>query len=153
RHPSPVPRIAVWTSRTVDSGRTSPGILIRGTATGGVHRPGRRGWPAWHTPGVPRRTHAGAGQPQRLTGRTPTGRSRRRSSPAGTAATSAPASDGLPPPALSSDVRSGSGGTGMVRGSGAPPGSRYVDQRRYVVAASLSDLNGPVSGVVTLDRW
>jgi len=41
----------------------------------------------------------------------------------------------------------------MVRGSGAPPGSRYVDQRHYLVAASLSDLKGPVSGVVTLDRW
>ena len=40
--------------------------------------------------------------------------------------------------------------TGM---SGAPPGSRYVDQRRFVVAASLSDLHGPVSGVVVLDRW
>lgn len=40
----------------------------------------------------------------------------------------------------------------MARGSGAPPGSRYVDQRHYVVAASLSDLRGPARGVVTLDR-
>lgn len=41
----------------------------------------------------------------------------------------------------------------MASGSGAPPGSRYVDQRHFVVAASLSDLRGPVRGVVTLDRW
>ena len=40
----------------------------------------------------------------------------------------------------------------MAGVSGAPPGSRYVDQRHYVVAASLSDLHGPVSGVVVLDR-
>ena len=31
--------------------------------------------------------------------------------------------------------------------------SRYVDQRRYVIPASLADLRGPVSGVATLDRW
>lgn len=36
---------------------------------------------------------------------------------------------------------------------GAPPGSRYVDQRHYVAAARLADLRGPVSGTVTLDRW
>lgn len=36
--------------------------------------------------------------------------------------------------------------------SGAPPGSRYADQRHYVVAARLSDLRGPVRGVVRLDR-
>jgi hypothetical protein len=41
----------------------------------------------------------------------------------------------------------------MARASGAPLGSRYVDQRHYVVPASLADLRGPVSGVVTLDRW
>nr|MDT0659946.1 hypothetical protein [Micromonospora sp. DSM 115978] len=41
----------------------------------------------------------------------------------------------------------------MARARGAPPGSRYVDQRRYVVPASLADLRGPVGGVVTLDRW
>ncbi|PWU45912.1 hypothetical protein DLJ46_19925 [Micromonospora globispora] len=41
----------------------------------------------------------------------------------------------------------------MASGNGAPPGSRYVDQRHFVVAASLSDLRGPVRGVVTLDRW
>jgi hypothetical protein len=41
----------------------------------------------------------------------------------------------------------------MVSGSGAPPGSGYVDQRHYVVATSLADLRGPASGVVTLDRW
>lgn len=34
-----------------------------------------------------------------------------------------------------------------------PPGSRYVDQRHYVVPVSLADLRGPTSGVVTLDRW
>jgi hypothetical protein len=40
----------------------------------------------------------------------------------------------------------------MARGTGAPPGSRYADQRHYVVAASLSDLRGPVRGAVILDR-
>jgi hypothetical protein len=40
----------------------------------------------------------------------------------------------------------------MVSGRVAPPGSGYADQRRYVVAARLSDLRGPVSGIVTLDR-
>lgn len=34
----------------------------------------------------------------------------------------------------------------------APPGSRYVDQRHYLVAR-LADLRGPVCGVVVLDRW
>jgi hypothetical protein len=34
----------------------------------------------------------------------------------------------------------------MASGNGAPPGSRYVDQRHFVVAASLSDLRGPVRG-------
>lgn len=29
-------------------------------------------------------------------------------------------------------------GRDMASGSGAPPGSRYVDQRHFVVAASLS---------------
>jgi hypothetical protein len=36
--------------------------------------------------------------------------------------------------------------------SGAPPGSRYADQRPYAVAGSLADLRGPTSGVVVLDR-
>lgn len=40
-----------------------------------------------------------------------------------------------------------------MSGLGAPPGSRYVDQRHYVVAARLADLRGPVRGVVVLDRW
>ncbi|MGI5147927.1 hypothetical protein ACQEVC_16375 [Plantactinospora sp. CA-294935] len=40
----------------------------------------------------------------------------------------------------------------MVRGDGAPPGSRYVDQRHFVVATNLTDLRGPVGSVVTLDR-
>ena len=34
----------------------------------------------------------------------------------------------------------------------APPGSTYAEQRHYVVAARLSDLHGPVTGLVTLDR-
>ena len=41
----------------------------------------------------------------------------------------------------------------MARASGAPPGSRYVDQRHYVVPSSLADLRGPVGGIVVLDRW
>jgi hypothetical protein len=32
------------------------------------------------------------------------------------------------------------------------PGSRYADQRHYVVPESLADLHGPVSGSVVLDR-
>jgi hypothetical protein len=36
---------------------------------------------------------------------------------------------------------------------GAPPGSRYVDQRHYVVSPRLADLRGPVGGTVILDRW
>ena len=37
---------------------------------------------------------------------------------------------------------------------GSPPlGSRYSDQRRYLVAASLADLRGPVGGIVAIDRW
>lgn len=35
---------------------------------------------------------------------------------------------------------------------GAPPGSRYVDQQRFVVPGSLAELRGPVNGVVALDR-
>lgn len=35
---------------------------------------------------------------------------------------------------------------------GAPPGSRYADQRPYVVADSLADLRGPTGGTVVLDR-
>ncbi|MFY1654937.1 hypothetical protein ACN27J_29155 [Solwaraspora sp. WMMB762] len=34
----------------------------------------------------------------------------------------------------------------------APPGSRYADQRPYVVSDHLDDLRGPVSGQVTLSR-
>jgi hypothetical protein len=47
------------------------------------------------------------------------------------------------------------GGSDVSRSvtGGAPPGSRYVDQRHYVVAARLADLQGPISGTVTLDRW
>ena len=40
----------------------------------------------------------------------------------------------------------------MVRAGGAPAGSRYVDQRHYVVPTDLDELCGPVGGVVTLDR-
>ncbi|MGE5828232.1 MAG: hypothetical protein ACM30G_07685 [Micromonosporaceae bacterium] len=35
---------------------------------------------------------------------------------------------------------------------GAPPGSRYTDQRPYAVAESLDDLGGPTQGTVILDR-
>jgi hypothetical protein len=35
---------------------------------------------------------------------------------------------------------------------GAPPGSRYADQRPYAVASSLDDLHGPTVGTVVLDR-
>jgi hypothetical protein len=35
---------------------------------------------------------------------------------------------------------------------GAPPGSRYADQRPYAVADSLADLHGPTGGTVVLDR-
>ena len=41
----------------------------------------------------------------------------------------------------------------MARVNGAPSGSRYVDQRSYLVAASLAELRGPVRGEATLDRW
>ena len=37
-------------------------------------------------------------------------------------------------------------------GQAAPSGSRYADQRPYVVSDHLDDLNGPVSGTVTLNR-
>lgn len=40
----------------------------------------------------------------------------------------------------------------MASVSSAPPGSRYADQRPYIVAGSLTDLHGPVGGTVTLDR-
>ncbi len=40
----------------------------------------------------------------------------------------------------------------MARAGGAPVGSRYVDQRHYVVPVSLAELDGPVGGVVTLGR-
>jgi hypothetical protein len=33
----------------------------------------------------------------------------------------------------------------------APPGSRYQDQRHYVLPLSLTELTGPVHGVVRLD--
>lgn len=35
---------------------------------------------------------------------------------------------------------------------GAPPGSRYADQRPYAVVDSLDDLRGPTSGAVVLDH-
>jgi hypothetical protein len=35
---------------------------------------------------------------------------------------------------------------------GAARGSRYADQRHYVVPTSLADLHGPAGGQVTLDR-
>jgi hypothetical protein len=35
----------------------------------------------------------------------------------------------------------------------APSGSRYQDQRHYVVIATLAELRGPTSGSVVLDRW
>jgi len=34
---------------------------------------------------------------------------------------------------------------------GAPPGSRYADQRPYLVPERLDDLHGPTGGVVELD--
>lgn len=34
----------------------------------------------------------------------------------------------------------------------APRGSRYADQRPYVVAGDLADLHGPIMGEVRLDR-
>ena len=37
-------------------------------------------------------------------------------------------------------------------GRGAPSGSRYADQRPYVVSDHLDDLHGPVNGQVTLNR-
>ncbi|MGX6607958.1 hypothetical protein ACWKSP_38415 [Micromonosporaceae bacterium Da 78-11] len=40
----------------------------------------------------------------------------------------------------------------MVAIDSAAHGSRYADQRHYVVAGSLADLRGPVGGQVTLDR-
>jgi hypothetical protein len=45
----------------------------------------------------------------------------------------------------------GSDMTGTTAG-GAPPGSRYADQRPYAVADSLSALHGPTSGTVVLDK-
>jgi hypothetical protein len=38
----------------------------------------------------------------------------------------------------------------MSTRSGPPPGSRYQDQRRYVVAVTLDDLRGPSAGMVRL---
>lgn len=35
--------------------------------------------------------------------------------------------------------------------SGAPPGSRYVDQHPYTVASSLAHLHGPTDGAAVLD--
>lgn len=37
-------------------------------------------------------------------------------------------------------------------GHGAPSGSRYSDQRPYVVSDHLDDLHGPVRGYVVLSR-
>jgi hypothetical protein len=38
----------------------------------------------------------------------------------------------------------------MAAAGGPPTGSRYVDQRHYVVPADLADLRGPASGTVEL---
>ncbi len=38
------------------------------------------------------------------------------------------------------------------RPSVAPPGSRYADQRHYVVVASLDELRGPTHGLIVLDQ-
>jgi hypothetical protein len=40
----------------------------------------------------------------------------------------------------------------MAVTDGAARGSRYADQRHYVVPASLADLRGPTGGLVVLDR-
>lgn len=40
----------------------------------------------------------------------------------------------------------------MAATGGATPGSRYVDQRHYVVPARLDELHGPTGGSVILDR-
>ena len=40
----------------------------------------------------------------------------------------------------------------MAAIDGAARGSRYTDQRHYVVPTSLADLHGPAGGQVTLDR-
>jgi len=40
----------------------------------------------------------------------------------------------------------------MTGTAGAPPGSRYVDQRHFVVVSSLAELRGPLHGVVRLSR-
>jgi hypothetical protein len=45
----------------------------------------------------------------------------------------------------------GSDMSGTTAG-GAPPGSRYADQRPYAVVGSLADLHGPTAGTVVLDR-
>lgn len=39
-----------------------------------------------------------------------------------------------------------------TEGARAPLGSRYADQRPYVVAVDLADLHGPTSGEARLDR-
>ncbi|MEU4382373.1 hypothetical protein [Micromonospora echinofusca] len=47
------------------------------------------------------------------------------------------------------------GGWSIMGGAdtgGAPAGSRYADQRPYVVADRLDALRGPTNGVVSLDR-
>jgi hypothetical protein len=41
--------------------------------------------------------------------------------------------------------------SGMTTG-GAPPGSRYADQRPYAIVDSLNDLHGRTDGTVVLDR-
>src|SRR3954453_14111711 len=40
----------------------------------------------------------------------------------------------------------------FMAGRVAPPGSTYGEQRHYVIPASLTDLRGPVAGVITLDQ-
>ncbi|MBO3738132.1 hypothetical protein [Actinoplanes flavus] len=37
-------------------------------------------------------------------------------------------------------------------GPGAPRGSRYADQRPYVVIEQLDELNGPIAGQIVLSR-
>ena len=49
-------------------------------------------------------------------------------------------------------VSSAQGVEQMAAIDGAARGSRYADQRHYVVPTSLADLHGPAGGQVTLNR-
>jgi hypothetical protein len=40
----------------------------------------------------------------------------------------------------------------MVDANVAPVGSRYQDQRHFIVSETLDELHGPTSGVVVLDK-